>query len=142
MTHLAQLPQRALVHQLVLPGEVPAALLVGLDGGVGFPLVHSHRGWHRGSRVGQGSGRTGLRSRVHWGSLPGQDRCRVRGKRLQTLSPAKTGPSTSNGHEWHSCTISKSLTEPPCLPAPPAPQGVIHEARLRWRTASRVMGGH
>lgn len=87
MTHLAQLPQRTLVHQLVLPGKVPAPLLVGLDGGVGFPLVHSHRGQHRGSRVGQGSGCTLLRSRVHRGSLPGQDEGRMREASAFKLSP-------------------------------------------------------
>lgn len=45
MTHLTELPQRALVHQLVLPGKVPAPLLVGLHRGVGLPLVHSPGGW-------------------------------------------------------------------------------------------------
>lgn len=44
MNHLAQLPERPLVHQLVLPGQVPAPLLVGLDDGVVLPLVHSHKG--------------------------------------------------------------------------------------------------
>lgn len=70
MTHLAQLPQRALVHQLVLPGEVPAPLLVGLHRGVGLPLLHSPEGW-RSSSVGQGSGCALLSSLVHRGSLQG-----------------------------------------------------------------------